>query len=92
MTSSLDAYRYYSLALGQVQMFQFDEALALLEKAVALDPQFALAYARIGYVYAVKEGRGEEAKPYLEKAFQLADRLSDKDKNGEAPCRASSGR
>ncbi|HZS06078.1 MAG TPA: tetratricopeptide repeat protein [Blastocatellia bacterium] len=80
MTSNLDAYRYYSLALEQAQMYQFHEAIALLEKALALDPQFALAHARIGYVYAVRMGQGEKARPYLEKALTLAGRLSEKDK------------
>jgi len=80
MTSNLDAYRYYSLALEQTQMFQFHEAIALLEKALALDPQFAMAYARIGYVYAVRMGQGERARPYLNKALTLAERLSEKDR------------
>lgn len=80
MTNNLDAYRYYSLALEQAQMFQFHEAIALFEKALALDPQFALAHARIGYVYAVRMGQGEKAKPYLEKALAFGDRLSEKDK------------
>ncbi len=80
MTKNLDAYRYYSLALEQTQMFQFHEALALLEKALALDPEFAMAHARIGYVYAVRMGDGEKARPSLEKALALPDRLNEKDK------------
>ncbi|MGH9938212.1 MAG: winged helix-turn-helix domain-containing tetratricopeptide repeat protein, partial [Blastocatellia bacterium] len=80
MTNNLDAYRYYSLALEQTQMFQFHEALALLEKALALDPRFAMAHARIGYVYAVRVGDGSKAGPYLEKALAISDRLSEKDK------------
>ncbi len=80
MTNNLDAYRYYSLALEQSLMAQYHDALALLEKALALDPQFAMAHARIGYVYAVRMGQGEKARPYLEKALALADRLSEKDK------------
>jgi tetratricopeptide (TPR) repeat protein/DNA-binding winged helix-turn-helix (wHTH) protein len=80
MTNSLDAYRCYSLALEQIQMFQFPEALELLEKAVVLDPQFAMAYARMGYIYAVRSVLKEKAKPYLEKAFQQSDRLTDKDR------------
>ena len=80
MTNNLDAYRYYSLALEQTQMFQFAEAIALLEKAIALDPQFALAHARIGYVYAVKWLEPEKGKPYLAKALSMAERLSEKDK------------
>jgi tetratricopeptide (TPR) repeat protein len=84
MTNSLDAYRYYSLALEEAQMFQFNEAIALLEKALALDPQFAMAYARIGYIYAVRMGSGDKARPYLEKALQLSEqlpgRLNERDK------------
>jgi tetratricopeptide (TPR) repeat protein/DNA-binding winged helix-turn-helix (wHTH) protein len=80
MTNSLDAYRCYSLALEQTQMFQFPEAIELLEKAITLDSQFAMAYARIGYIYAVRNGLKEKAKPYLEKAFQQSERLTDKDR------------
>jgi hypothetical protein len=43
---------------------------ALLEKALELNPQFALAHARIGYVYAARMGEGAKAKPYLEKVPQ----------------------
>jgi len=80
MTNNLDAYRYYSLALEQTQMFQFHDAIAQFEKALALDPQFAMAHARVGYVYAVRLGQSEKARPFLEKALTLADRLNEKDK------------
>ena len=42
--------------------------------------KFAMAHARIGYAYAVTWGHIEEGKPYLEKAFQLSDRLTEKDR------------
>jgi len=80
MTNNLDAYRYYSLALEQIQMAQFTEAVALMEKAIALDPQFAMAHARIGYIYSVLQGLGEKGKPYFDKAFQFLERLNDKEK------------
>jgi tetratricopeptide (TPR) repeat protein len=80
MTNNLDAYRYYSLAMEEIQMFQFPEAIEMFEKASQLDPQFAMAYARIGYIYAVRWGPKEKAKPYLEKAFQMSDRLTEKDR------------
>lgn len=80
MTDNLEAYRYYSLALEQIQMFQVSEAVKLLEKAIALDPQFAMAYGRIGYVYAVRWRQNDKAKPYLERAFALSSRLTEKDK------------
>jgi tetratricopeptide (TPR) repeat protein len=80
MTNNLEAYRYYSLALAKAQGLDNRTAIALLKKAVALDEGFAMAYARIGYAYAITWGQSVNAKPYLEKAFQLANRLSDKDK------------
>jgi len=80
MTNNLAAYRFYSLGVEKAQAARNPEAIALLEKAIALDSDFAMAYARIGYTYAVSWGRLEEGKPYLEKAFKLTDRLSEKDK------------
>lgn len=80
MTNDLAAYRYYSLALEKAQEMQNPEAIALLEKAIASDSNFAMAYARIGYTYVMNWARLEEGKPYLEKAFRLSERLSEKDK------------
>lgn len=80
MTSNLQAYHYYSLAVEKANSLLYVEAVALLEKAVALDPEFAMAYARIGYTYALCWARLDESKPYLEKAFQLSSRLTEKDR------------
>ena len=80
VTSSLEAFRYYSLGVEKAQALRNDEAVTLLQKAVALDPNFAMAYARLGYVHGVTGNAPEKAKPYLEKAFQFSDRLSEKDK------------
>jgi tetratricopeptide (TPR) repeat protein len=80
MTKNLEAYRYYSLALGKAESMRNEEAITLLQKAIALDPDFAMAHARIGYVYAVTGSSPEKAKPYLEKAYQLPDRLTEKDR------------
>ncbi|MEW6130207.1 MAG: tetratricopeptide repeat protein [Acidobacteriota bacterium] len=80
MTNNLEAYRAYSLAVEKAQALHNEEAIALLEKAIALDPQFAMAYGRIGYAYAVTDSHALKARPYLEKAFQLANRLTEKDR------------
>lgn len=80
MTNNLEAYRFYSTALEKTQALHNEEAINLLEKAVALDPQFALAHARIGYTYAVSWGQVDKGKPYLEKAFGLSNRLTEKDR------------
>jgi DNA-binding winged helix-turn-helix (wHTH) protein/TolB-like protein len=63
MTNNLAAYRYYSLGVEKAQAVQSPEAIALFEKAIALDPNFAMAYARIGYTYVSSWGRFEEGKP-----------------------------
>ena len=79
LTNSLEAFRYYSLGVEKAQGLRNDEAVKLLQKAVALDPKFAMAYARLGYVNGVTGNAPDKAKPYLEKAFQFSDRLTDKD-------------
>lgn len=80
MTDNLEAYRYYSIGVEKAQALHNKEAIALFEKAVALDAQFALAHARIGYAYAVSWGFPNDGKPHLEKAFRLSDRLTEKDR------------
>jgi tetratricopeptide (TPR) repeat protein/DNA-binding winged helix-turn-helix (wHTH) protein len=79
-TTNLEAFRYYSLGLEKAQGFENAEAISLLKKAVELDPQFAIAYARIGYAYALTWTMPEQARPYLEKAFALSHRLTEKDR------------
>jgi tetratricopeptide (TPR) repeat protein len=80
MTDNLEAYRYYSLALGKAQGLHNAEAVTLLEKAIALDPQFAMAHARIGYAYTITWNYPEKGKRHFERAFQLSDRLTEKDR------------
>ncbi len=80
MTDNLQAYRYYSLGVEKARAFDNAEAIRLLEKAVKLDPKFAMAYARIGYAYAVTDFLPDAGRPYLEKAFQLSARLTEKDR------------
>jgi tetratricopeptide (TPR) repeat protein/DNA-binding winged helix-turn-helix (wHTH) protein len=80
MTNNLEAYRHYSLGVEMAQALRNEEALVLLQKAVTLDPEFAMAYARIGYVYGITGNSTAEAKPYLQKAFQLTNRLTEKDR------------
>jgi len=81
VTNNLDAYRCYSLAVEKVEAYHTAEAIALWEKAIALDPQFAMAYARIGYTYTlIRVNEAERGMPYLQKAFQLSERLTEKDR------------
>ena len=80
MTNNLEAFRYYSLGVEKANLLRSEEAQALFAKAIALDPNFAMAPARIGYVVGVIGNQPGRAKPYLQKAFQLSDRLTEKDR------------
>ncbi|MGH9538943.1 MAG: tetratricopeptide repeat protein, partial [Terriglobales bacterium] len=78
-TSSLDALKAFSL--GDVKHQTFDElsALPLYKRAVELDPNFALAYARMGTIYS-NLGQSELSEENREKAFELRDRASEHEK------------
>ena len=75
MTNNVEAYRYYSLGVEKAEQFQNSQAIELFQKAIECDPNFAMAYARIGYAYAVQDFQPQKARPYLEHALRLSDRL-----------------
>ena len=72
MTDNVEAYRYYSLGVEKAEQFQNAQAIELLKKSLEFDPRFAMAYARIGYAYAVQDFQPEKARPNLERAQQLS--------------------
>ncbi|MBW4028914.1 MAG: tetratricopeptide repeat protein [Acidobacteria bacterium] len=74
-TENVEAYHYYSLGVEKVKQFQNSQAITLLEKAIQLDPKFAMAYARIGYAYAVMDFQPESANRYLKRATELSSSL-----------------
>lgn len=80
LTRNLEAYRCYSLGLEKAQAYHSEQAIELLERAVTLDPKFAMAHARIGYTYAVTGASADQGRPYLEKAFQLSEGLTERDR------------
>ena len=55
------------------------ESLAFYNRAVELDPNFAMAYARIGVFY-INQEQLETAKQYLQKAYDLRDRVSERER------------
>ena len=79
-TNNLEAYRYYSRGVEQAHAYHEDEAVALFRKALTLDPNFAMAQARIGYTLAVTASRIAEGRPYLEKAFARSGNLTVSDR------------
>ena len=78
-TSSLEALKAFSLADFKHQMFDELTAVPLYQHAVELDPNFAMAYARLGTVYN-NLGQSELSEVNRQKAFELRDRASEHEK------------
>jgi serine/threonine protein kinase/tetratricopeptide (TPR) repeat protein len=78
-TSSLEALKAYSLGT-QARSSQGEEAAApFFKQAVALDPNFAIAYATLGQVETNLGNRGVGIE-YTKKAYSLRDRASEAEK------------
>ncbi len=78
-TSSLDALKAYSMARRDLEMTDFTSAVPLLQHAVALDPNFAMAYATLGTIYSNMNGNSDSVEN-MKKAFALRDRASEREK------------
>jgi serine/threonine protein kinase/tetratricopeptide (TPR) repeat protein len=75
-TPSLEAWKAFSIASNAYYSRDAAAALPLFERAVAIDPGFALAYARLGIHYSnVQEST--LARENTLKAYRLRDRASD---------------
>ncbi|HEV2296921.1 MAG TPA: protein kinase [Candidatus Acidoferrales bacterium] len=78
-TSSLEALKDYSLARRDLEMGESAQEIPLLQHAIALDPNFAMAYATLGTVYS-NTGQGDKSAENIKKAFALRDRASEREK------------
>jgi tetratricopeptide (TPR) repeat protein len=74
-TPSIDALQAYSAGMKAAFSGSL-RALRLFQRAVAIDPDFALAHAHVGFNYS-KMGESALARQSLLKAYQLRDRASD---------------
>jgi eukaryotic-like serine/threonine-protein kinase len=79
-TSSLEALQAYSLGY-QAQMVKDDSvgAISLFQRAVSLDPNFAMAYARLGTNYNNLRQTARAAES-TSKAYELRERVSEREK------------
>ncbi|MDQ1637566.1 MAG: eukaryotic-like serine/threonine-protein kinase [Pyrinomonadaceae bacterium] len=78
-TSSLEALKAFSQGNDLRQQGHEREAIPLYKRAVEIDPNFALAYARVAVAYN-NWGETELAKEYSQKAYDLRDRVSEREK------------
>ena len=78
-TSSLEAFKAYSIGLDYHLKGSYSEAIPFFKRAIELDPDFAIAYARLASAYANTAQR-ELATAAAQKAFDLRDRVSEREK------------
>jgi len=78
-TSSLEALKAFSLGNAEFEQGRESESLTFYKRAVELDPNFAWVYARMGAIYG-NEGELEQSKENIRKAYELRDRVSEREK------------
>jgi eukaryotic-like serine/threonine-protein kinase len=78
-TSSLEALQAFSQGQAQHQRLNDEQAIPHLQRAIQLDPNFAMAQATLGVVYG-NTGQFKLEQEALRKAFELKDRASEREK------------
>jgi eukaryotic-like serine/threonine-protein kinase len=78
-TASLEALKAYSLGMDAGSRGDLPTASAFFQRAISLDPNFAMAYGRLALVY-VNTGEIQRGEENMKKAFELRDRVSDSEK------------
>jgi eukaryotic-like serine/threonine-protein kinase len=80
-TSSLEALKAYSIGEDMVGNTgkEETETLPIFQRSIELDPQFAMAYAAVATDY-FNLNESKLALPYYQKAFDLSEQVSEKEK------------
>jgi len=78
-TSSLEAFKAFAQGEAQKNRGDEDAAIPFYERAIEQDPNFALAYGRLGVIHS-NHGDTDHAREYYRKAFALIDRVSERER------------
>jgi tetratricopeptide (TPR) repeat protein len=78
-TNSIEAYRYFLNGRDEYEKIYYDDARKSLEKAVELDPNFAVAYLYLARAYG-QLGMSKLRKEAYEKAKVLSQKSSEKER------------
>jgi serine/threonine protein kinase len=78
-TSFPEAYKYYSEGWKYALKGDYQQCIALMKKAVAIDPEFGMAYRAMAAAYGNLRYNSEYRK-FMKKAFELSNRLSDRER------------
>jgi eukaryotic-like serine/threonine-protein kinase len=76
---SLEAYKAYSMGLKASYEQGSVASLPFYNRAIEIDPNFAAAYIALAFSYA-NHGESERAEEYARKAYQLRDKVSERDR------------
>jgi tetratricopeptide (TPR) repeat protein/tRNA A-37 threonylcarbamoyl transferase component Bud32 len=78
-TSSMRAYRAYALGEHEHAQAQFAQSIESYQRAVEIDPNFAMAWARMGAAF-VAIGNQTDGDKAITTAFDLSGRVSDEER------------
>jgi serine/threonine protein kinase len=78
-TSSPEAYKYYVEGRKYHLKDESRQSIALMDKAIEIDPDFAMAYRSMAMSYN-NLGLLSERRKYMQKAFESSDRISDRER------------
>jgi serine/threonine protein kinase/tetratricopeptide (TPR) repeat protein len=78
-TSSPEALKYYIEGRRLQENYENEKSIAHMEKAVEIDPEFAMAYRSMGVAHQML-GHVAEARNYYKKALDLSDRLPENER------------
>ena len=78
-TPSLEALKAFSMGITTFRAKGNAEAIPFYKRALELDPNFAVAYASLGLVYG-NLGQASLAAENIKKAYDLRDRVSEREK------------
>jgi tetratricopeptide (TPR) repeat protein len=79
LSNSPEALKFYYEAEELFRKRDFSQCIMVLEEAVEIDPEFAMAYRMIAKCYAVKDDP-EKVKQNFSKALEFLYRLSDRER------------
>ena len=78
-TTSPEAYKYYTEGRNYSDRADYEKSIELIEKAIEIDPEFAMAYRALWVNYS-NLSLWAEANQNIHKALELVDRLSDRER------------
>ena len=78
-TASMDSYNFFLRGREDREKYYFDDARRFLEKAIEIDPTFAIAYRYLADVYDIL-GNTKARDDAIEKAKKFSEKATDKER------------